>query len=111
MKNLFLRIPASFPEEITTALLRTKSFRLERIVSPPNPGRKKSVPLTGWLCQDKPEWVILLQGSAGLRFQKGKTVRTLKPGDYLNIPAKVIHRVEWTDSRKPTVWLALHYSK
>lgn len=111
MENLFARIPASFSEEISTFLLQKQSFRLERIVSPPNFGRRNSAARAGWLCQDKSEWVILLQGSAGLRFQKEKRVRTLKPGDHLNIPAKVIHRVEWTDPTKPTVWLAVHYAQ
>ncbi|KAB2839279.1 MAG: cupin, partial [Melioribacteraceae bacterium] len=35
----------------------------------------------------------------------------LKPGDYLNIPARKKHRVEWTDNAQKTVWLAIHYNK
>jgi cupin 2 domain-containing protein len=27
----------------------------------------------------------------------------------VHIPAHKRHRVEWTDSCQPTVWLALHY--
>jgi cupin 2 domain-containing protein len=33
----------------------------------------------------------------------------MRPGDWLVIPARRRHRVEWTDPERPTVWLALHY--
>ena len=47
-------------------------------------------------------------GQAGLRFADEATVRTLRPGDYLWIPAHCRHRVEWTGLHPPAVWLALH---
>ena len=31
------------------------------------------------------------------------------PGDWVNIPARVRHRVEWTDPKQKTVWLAVFY--
>ena len=31
----------------------------------------------------------------------------LAPGDYIEIPPHVRHRVEWTDADWPTVWLAV----
>jgi len=34
--------------------------------------------------------------------------RVLRPGGYVEIPAHMRHRVEWTDADQPTVWLALH---
>lgn len=32
---------------------------------------------------------------------------TLKPGDWVNIPAHFRHRLEWTSNEEPTVWLAV----
>jgi len=52
---------------------------------------------------------VVLRGRAGLRFADEPEVRVLGPGDWLVIPAGRPHRVEWTDPREPTVWLALHY--
>ena len=34
----------------------------------------------------------------------------MRPGDHVHIPAHTRHRVEWTDGREPTVWLAIHYA-
>ncbi|VTZ22297.1 hypothetical protein MPC1_1180005 [Methylocella tundrae] len=36
--------------------------------------------------------------------------RVLHPGDWLLIPAKQKHRVEWTDKSGATIWLAVHFS-
>jgi cupin 2 domain-containing protein len=33
---------------------------------------------------------------------------TLTAGDYLLIPARTRHRVEWTALDKETLWLAVH---
>jgi cupin 2 domain-containing protein len=32
----------------------------------------------------------------------------MKPGDWVEIPAHVRHRVESTQAEPPTVWLAVH---
>jgi len=34
----------------------------------------------------------------------------LKPGDHVSIPAHCRHRVEWTATGEPTIWLAVHYA-
>lgn len=31
-------------------------------------------------------------------------------GSFVNIPAHRRHRVEWTDVKQRTMWLAIHYS-
>jgi cupin 2 domain-containing protein len=103
-RNLFAPIPRDLPAEVQEILLQTGSFQLERIVSPGH-----STPEGRWYDQDTHEWVLLLSGAAGLRFQGEAEVRVLKPGDYLLIPAHCRHRVEWTDPEGPSVWLALHY--
>ena len=101
--NLFAAIPATLPDEQFDLLLRTATCRLERILSIGH-----ATPPGEWYDQDRDEWVVLLQGQAGLRFADEATVRTLHPGDYLWIPAHCRHRVEWTGLHPPAVWLALH---
>jgi cupin 2 domain-containing protein len=102
--NLFAAIPSEIPAEIFQVLLETKNFRLERIVS-----AGQATPPEEWYDQNTHEWVVLLAGSAGLRFEDEPELRVLSPGDYFLIPAHRRHRVEWTDPDQPTVWLALHY--
>ncbi|MBU4233188.1 MAG: cupin domain-containing protein [Proteobacteria bacterium] len=102
--NLFDPIPPEITAEIIQVLLSTGIFRLERIVS-----AGQATPPGEWYDQDTHEWVALLSGGAGLRFEDEAEPRVLSPGDYLLIPAHRRHRVEWTDPETPTVWLALHY--
>jgi cupin 2 domain-containing protein len=45
----------------------------------------------------------------GLLFEGEREPLALGPGDYVLIPAHRRHRIEWTDAKAPTVWLALHY--
>ncbi len=104
LNNLFSQIPNSISEEIFEPLLETGHFKLERIISAGH-----TTPPGQWYDQDTHEWVILLQGSAGLLFAGEARVRVLHPGDYVHIPAHMRHRVEWTDAKQKTLWLALHY--
>jgi cupin 2 domain-containing protein len=53
--------------------------------------------------------VIVLKASAGLQFEDEPATRTLRVGDYVFIPARKRHRVEWTEPEQPTVWLAIHF--
>jgi cupin 2 domain-containing protein len=85
------------------ALLATPHLRIERIVS-----TGQASPPGHWYDQDRVEWVILLRGSAAILFEGESAPRLLAPGDYLLIPAHARHRVEWTASDRPTVWLAVH---
>ena len=105
MKNIFENIPESSSEMFET-ILETKGLRLERIIS-----GGQSTPTGEWYDQDKDEWVVLLKGSAGLTFEDGRDVVVMKPGDYIYIPARKRHRVEWTDTSQKTIWLALHYDE
>ncbi|MDM8558479.1 cupin domain-containing protein [Thiotrichales bacterium HSG14] len=100
--NIFASV--STHTEVFEKLLSTSHFTLERIVS-----TGQATPSSEWYDQEKEEWVILLSGSAGLLFETKNTVQVLHPGDYVHIPAHQRHRVEWTDSSQPTVWLALHF--
>ena len=102
--NFFAAVPLNLPAEIIEILLQTESFRLERIIS-----TGQATPAGEWYDQDRPEWVLLLSGKAGLLLENESEMIIMKPGDYLHIPAHRRHRVEWTDPVQPTVWLALHY--
>ena len=101
--NLFAPLARTSTDEDITALLTTTNVRIERIVS-----TGQASPSGFWYDQDEAEWVVLLTGGAGLRFDSETEVRELKPGDYLHIPAHTRHRVEWTHASEPTVWLAVH---
>ena len=103
-QNLFSNIPKSFPMEIFETLLENNGFKLERIIS-----SGQSTPAGKWFDQEKDEWVLLLKGKAGLRFENESEIIELTPGDHLVIPAHKKHRVEWTDQTQKTVWLTLHY--
>lgn len=90
--------------EIFEELVRGQAFRLERITS-----TGQCTPPGEWLEQPEGEWVALLSGAAGLRFENEQAVRELQSGDYVLIPAGRRHRVEWTAADRETVWLALHF--
>lgn len=102
--NLFEAIPDASEAEAFEELLKGGPFRLERIVS-----QGQATAAGEWYDQDHPEWVVLLSGSARLRFEDERRARQLRPGDYVWIAAHRRHRVESTDPGAPTVWLALHY--
>lgn len=102
--NLLAPLPAPSHDEVFEELLRGGEFRLERIVS-----TGQSTPEGQWYDQPGPEWVLLLSGSAVLRFEGPDEVLQLRAGDWVNIVAHRRHRVEQTDPHAATVWLALHY--
>lgn len=101
--NLFDAIPAKQPDEHITPLMTSPHLRIERIVS-----HGHASPPGFWYDQPDSEWVIVLAGSAAIRFEGQAELRTLGRGDYLHIPAHARHRVEWTDAQQPTIWLAVH---
>ena len=53
--------------------------------------------------------MVLLQGAAELLIEGEPAPRSLRPGDYVELPAHVRHRVERTLAGRPTVWLAIHW--
>ena len=103
LENLFADIPDELPEELIRSLLSRPGLRIERIVS-----LGHASPEGFWYDQKDGEWVLLLKGAARLRFE-GEEPIELRPGSFVNIPARRRHRVEWTDPGEPTVWLAVHY--
>ena len=100
--NLLRAGPATLPEELVDVLLLQPGVRLERIVSRGHVSAPGS-----WYDQKEAEWVVLLAGSARLRFEGESSDRELVAGDHLWIPARRRHRVEWTEPDRDTIWLAI----
>lgn len=100
--NLLDKLPAAKRAEAFTELLSRPGVRLEQIVS-----RGQATPEDAPMEQAQDEWVLLLQGAAGIRIEDSDEVR-LEPGDHLTIAAGQKHWVTWTAKDRATVWLALH---
>ncbi len=104
MNNLFCHLPTELPSELIESLVEKPGVRIERIVS------HGQVTAAGeWYDQEDNEWVIVLRGRARLRLEGNDQTLEMGPGDYLDIPAHQRHRVEWTDTDEPTIWLAVFY--
>ncbi|HEX9079238.1 MAG TPA: cupin domain-containing protein [Desulfuromonadaceae bacterium] len=101
--NIFANLPGSLPGELFETLAEAGHVRIERIVS-----QGQTTPEGEWYDQGWDEWVLVLAGSAGLRLEGEGEPRVLGPGDHLMIPAHCRHRVDWTDPKGQTIWLAVH---
>ena len=102
MTNIF-ELPPTLPtKELFESLLTSENFLIERIIS-----TGQITPLGEWYDQNRDEWVLLLQGEAILAYKNGSQTKLL-PGDYLLIPAHQKHRVAYTSSKPPCIWLAIH---
>ena len=99
--NLLHPLPDDLTEEVFTELLCHETVRIERIVS-----NGHASPEGFWYDQDDHEWLVLLEGEAGIEFVDSEPVH-LHPGDTLNLPAHTRHRVTFTS--RPAIWLAVFY--
>lgn len=104
MRNLLADIPADLPDELVDVLASSPAVRVERIVS-----RGHASPAGFWYDQAEHEWVLVVAGAATLRFADGRRLE-LGPGDWIDIPAGVRHRVDRTSADEDTVWLAVFYA-
>ncbi|RYE01330.1 MAG: cupin domain-containing protein [Sphingomonadales bacterium] len=102
MANLLERLPAARRAEAFTELLARPGIRIERIVS-----RGQSTPEDSPMVQAHDEWVLLLEGGAGMRIEDSAEIR-LAPGDHLLIAAGQRHWVTFTQTDPATIWLAVH---
>ncbi|MCD8504630.1 MAG: cupin domain-containing protein [Burkholderiaceae bacterium] len=102
--NLFDMTPR-VPEdhEIFETLLSHANVRIERIVS-----TGQVSPEGFWYDQSQAEWVFVVQGTASVQFEDERNARDLKAGDYLYIAPHRRHRVQYTQTTPPTIWLAVH---
>lgn len=101
-KNIFENINIDKINEEFIKILRDENIRIERIVSN---GQKSEDDF--WYEQSENEFILLLEGDAIIEFEKGDI--KLTKGDYLDIKAYERHRVKYTSTKKPTVWLAIFY--
>lgn len=101
--NLFTDIPETLPNEFFEEIFIHSNVRIERIVS-----RGHRSPEGFWYDQDGDEWILLVQGRAGLEFEGEPAVIELIAGDHLLIQAHKRHRVVWTAENEDTIWLAVH---
>ncbi len=102
--NLLADLPTTLAGEELRTLLATPDLRIERIVS-----TGQASPPGFWYDQDWAEWVLVLAGQAALLIEGEAAPRVLEPGSYVHLPAHCRHRVEWTSTKTPTVWLAVHH--
>jgi len=103
--NIFKDVPEKLTEEQIRTLAAAPGTRIERIVSTGQASRSGS-----WYDQERDEWVVVLQGRAGLEFEDEDGLVEMSAGDWVSIPAHERHRVAWTSPDEPTVWLAVHFS-
>ena len=100
--NLLENIPLNLQEEVFQNILSHKEIKIERIISKGHCSEPDF-----WYDQDENEWVLLIKGEAKLQFEHH--IKHLLPGDYVNIPAHIKHRVQWTSPKEETIWLAVFY--
>ena len=98
--NIYELPPFPLTEEVTTILAENANIRIERIIST---GQG-----SGWYDQDETEFVFLLEGNAIIEYANGKNFAMSK-GDTLLIPPHERHRVSFTSSEPPCVWLCIFY--
>ncbi len=91
-------------EELFDILLESRGLRVERIVS-----SGQVTPQSEWLDQVWDEFVLLVSGAARLQIEGEQEEKVLEPADWVLLPARCRHRVTWTQSTPPTIWLAIHY--
>lgn len=103
--NLYAGIEADARDERFERLIAQAGVLIERIVS-----TGQVSPEGFWYDDPRDEWVVLLAGAAELEFEaQGGARHRMRPGDYVHIPAHCRHRVAWTDTAAPTVWLAVYF--
>ena len=104
ISNLFDDLPTDLSAEHFETLEGNDHVRIERIVS-----HGQQSPADFWYDQSSNEWIVILQGQAGLQFEGENDILEMGPGDYVNIPAHKRHRVAWTAANETTIWLAVHF--
>ncbi len=102
--NIFYDLPKAKEKEVFQPLFKDKKLKVERIISMGQATKEGK-----WLRQKRNEWVVLLQGKAVLSFLGKDEVLKLKSGDYVFIPKNLRHRVEWSDPKEKSLWLAVHF--
>jgi cupin 2 domain-containing protein len=98
--NIFDLPPLPLPNELTTILAESGNVRIKRIVSMGQ--------TSDWYDQTETEFVVLLEGTAVIEYLNGESV-TLSKGDTLVIKPRERHKVSYTSTEPPCVWLCVFY--
>jgi cupin 2 domain-containing protein len=98
--NIFNLPELPLPEELTTVLAENDNVRIERIIS--------TGQASDWYDQTETEFVVLLEGNAVIEYENDKIV-TLSKGDALLIKPHERHRVSFTSTEPPCIWLCMFF--
>ncbi|MGI5895052.1 MAG: cupin domain-containing protein [Candidatus Merdivicinus sp.] len=88
-------------EEICEILWQGRNVRVERILS-----AGQTSPSGFWYDQPETEWLTVLDGCGEVEMETGELHRLYK-GDTLLIPAHARHRVSYTSTEPPCIWLCV----
>lgn len=102
MGNIFDLVPSE-KKEVFEEVFSSEGIRFERIIS-----SGQTSPEEGWYDQPENEWVILLQGTAKIKFDNNE-IKKLKKGDYLFIAKHCKHKVVYTSAMPKCIWLAVFF--
>ena len=101
--NMF-DLPAKLPpQELFETLFNNEQVLIERVVS-----TGQVTPPGEWYDQEQNEWLMVLQNSEELSYENNSRIK-LTRGDYLLIPAHQKHRVEYTSTEPPCIWLTIFF--
>ena len=98
--NIFDLPPLALTAELTTILAGNENVRIERIVS--------TGQTSEWYDQAETEFVVLVEGNAVIEFNDGTTA-VMSKGDTLLIEPHERHKVKFTSSNPPCIWLCVFY--
>ena len=99
--NIFDLPELPLSEELITVIAESGNVRIERIIST---GQISA----DWYDQDETEFVALLDGKAVVEFENGESI-SMSKGDTLLIKPHERHRVSFTSSEPPCVWLCVFH--
>ena len=103
IENIF-EFPNQLPsQELFETLLNHDQVLIKRIIS-----TGQVTPEGEWYDQEQNEWLIVLQGSGELSYEDNSRIKLIT-GDYLLIPAHLKHRVEYTSTEPPCIWLTVFF--
>jgi len=97
--NIFDLPDLPLSEELSTILAESGNVRIERIIS--------TGQTSDWYDQSETEFVALLQGEARIEFEDREIA--MSKGDCVMIKPHERHRVSFTSSEPPCVWLCVFY--
>jgi cupin 2 domain-containing protein len=99
--NLYELPELPLEQELLELLFKDEKIRVERIIS--------TGQTSGWYDQDENELVFLIDGEAKLEFDGGQ-IEEMQKGDFREIKAHEKHRVVYTSSQPPCIWLCVFYA-